>query len=240
MLEQQGQFAGFPPEGLDFFTGLTFNNEKTWFEDHKEDYERFILQPSRAFVTAMGERLPEISSDIQADPRVNKSLFKIHRDTRFSKDKTPFKTHMGIWFWEGTGKRMNCSGFYFHLEPLKMFVGGGLHKFPQELMAPYRESVVHPKHGPALVDAIAEVSSHKGLNIGAEHYKKTPRGFDPDHPNAKYLLHNGMHAYQEFEGIPDCVHAPELITFCMDIFKKMAPLHRWLLDLTERAQGKTA
>ena len=103
-------FGGFFPETLEFFRRLTADNTKEWFDEHKKEYEKYVLDPSRIFVLALGQRLREIAPDIHADPRVNKSLFRIYRDTRFSHDKTPYKNHLGLWFWEGDGPRMECPG----------------------------------------------------------------------------------------------------------------------------------
>jgi uncharacterized protein (TIGR02453 family) len=108
-------FTGFPQKGLVFFKELAENNDKLWFDAHRGDYEHHVLGPARYFIVALGDRLKSIAPKIQADPRVNKTLFRINRDTRFRHDKTPYKTHLALWFWEGTRPRMECSGFYFHL-----------------------------------------------------------------------------------------------------------------------------
>ncbi len=78
-------FTGFPPEALKFFAELSINNEKPWFEAHRSDYDNYVIEPSRDFVIALGERLRELAPNIMADPRVNKSIFRIYRDMRFSK-----------------------------------------------------------------------------------------------------------------------------------------------------------
>lgn len=225
---------GFPRECVKFFEGLAKNNDKVWFEKHKADFEDYVIAPARAFVVAMGERLNEIAPEIVADPRVNKSIFRIYRDTRFSKDKTLYKTHLGLWFWEGAGPRMENSGFYFHLEPPGLFLGVGVYIFPKHLLEEYRKSVVHPVYGAALVQAINEVSG-KGYNVGRKHYKKTPRGFDPGHENAELLLYNGLTAGVELS-IPDELYTPGVIEYCFNRFKDMLPLHRWLVEMTARAE----
>jgi uncharacterized protein (TIGR02453 family) len=94
-------FNGFPKECIEFFRDLEKNNDKRWFEQHKEQYEKQVQTPSRYFVVDLGRKLQKIAPNVVADPRVNRSLFKIHRDTRFSPDKTPFKTNLGLWLWEG-------------------------------------------------------------------------------------------------------------------------------------------
>jgi uncharacterized protein (TIGR02453 family) len=225
-------FKGFPKEAVRFFNELKFNNDKLWFDDHRAVYEEYVLGPSRDYVAAMGAKLAKIAPGIVADPRINKSLFRINRDARFSKDKSPYKTHMGIWLWEGPFKRMENSGFYFHLDPPHLLTGVGVYMFPKELLQAYRESVVHPQHGPALVKAIAAVGKH-GLEVGGKHYKRVPRDFDPNHKYAELLKHNGLVIGIE-EKIPAIFHKPEFIDFQFDRFKKMLPLHKWLLELTRR------
>lgn len=225
-------FRGFSKETIHFFRSLKKNNDKLWFDAHKDDYEKYVQEPSREFVIAMGEKLSKIAPDIVADPRVNKSLFRIYRDTRFSNDKTPYKTHMGIWMWEGDLKRMENSGFYFQLDPPKIGLGAGQYMFPKDQLPVYRDSVVHPKHGPALVRAIAQVEKN-GYDIGGLHYKKTPRGYDPEHKNAELLLYNGLYTWVE-EKVPEEFFSPKLIDYLFAHYKKMLPLHKWLKAMTER------
>ncbi len=227
------EFTGFSKECVKFWSDIVANNDKVWFEKNRQVYEELVQQPSRNFVTAMGQKLRQISPGVNADPRVNKSLFKIHRDTRFSPDKTPFKTHMGILFWEGTRKRMECSCYYFHLEPPNLMLGAGIYMFPKPHLQAFRNSVVEPKHGSALDKAVSAVTGHRGFNLGTTRYKKTPRGFDPEHKFADYLLHNGLTVGVTRE-IPDAFFSAELIDFCFDSYKKMAPLHNWLVAMTER------
>jgi uncharacterized protein (TIGR02453 family) len=104
-------FEGFPRETLRFFEGLRANNTKEWFEAHRKDYEDHVKGPSGAFVIAMGAKLKEISPAIKAIPKVNQSLFRVNRDTRFSADKSPYKTNLGIWFWEGEKNGWSARGF---------------------------------------------------------------------------------------------------------------------------------
>ena len=110
-------FPGFSKESVQFYKSLSKNNDKRWFEEHKADYEQFVLAPAREFVVVLGEKLRKIAPQIHAEPKINQSIFRIYRDTRFSRDKSPYKTNLGIWLWEGVGKRMECSGFYFPFCP---------------------------------------------------------------------------------------------------------------------------
>jgi uncharacterized protein (TIGR02453 family) len=223
-------FNGFYKETIQFFNDLSAHNDKVWFNDNKSAYTEYVLKPAQEFIVSLGKRVEETAPDIIADPRTDKSIFRIYRDTRFSADKSPFKTHLGIFLWEGDLPKMECSGFYFHLEPPKLLLGCGNYMFSKPLLKTYREAVVDKKSGPALVSAIKAVSK-KG-KIGGKHYKKTPRGFDADHPNAEYLLYNGLHCMTETK-IPDELYSEALVDYCFKWYKEMAPLHRWLVDLTE-------
>ncbi len=231
-MAEQG-FKGFSSETLKFFKKLKKCNDKNWFGMHREEYDDYVLSPAKAFIVAMGEKLKEISPTVNADPRTNKSLFRINRDIRFSKDKTPYKTHMAIIFWDGPLARMESSGFYFHLEPDSLALGVGLYKFTRPQLEEYRNSVVHPEFGSQLVRAYDEISG-KGYKFGGKNYKRIPGDFDPGHENAQFLLYDGMHAGRNFS-IPDEFYSGELLDFCLGPYKDMLPIQRWLAGLTQRA-----
>jgi uncharacterized protein (TIGR02453 family) len=235
------EFVGFYMDTIKYYEDLANNNTKEWFDANKGTFEKYVMRPSRIFVTVMGEKLREIAPNIIADPRVNKSIFKIHRDTRFSKDKTPYKTQLAIWFWEGTKKRMECSGFYFQLEPSKVLLGAGIYLFEKLYLEEYRNSVVHPVYGPQLEEAIRAVEGGvKGSGGCAmypgERYKKVPRGFDPNHERADLLLNKGLIAFEEAE-IPKVLFSYDFIDYCFSRYERMAPIHRWLVEMTERVDG---
>lgn len=226
-------FTGFSKECIKFYKDLLKNNDKAWFEKHKESYEKYVLTPSRDYVVEMGQHLRKISPGIHADPRVNKSLFKIYRDVRFSKDKRPFKTNLGIWFWQGEGKRFDYSGFYFHLAPPEIILAVGIHVFDSARLEIFRDQVVHETHGPALIKAIKKVEK-AGYLIGETHYKKTPRGYDKDHKSAEYLLFNSLHAHHTIK-IPVEFYSADFIDYSFKFFKAMNPIHQWLVEMTKRA-----
>ncbi len=222
------EFKGFPKELPRFFKNLKQNNTKAWFEEHKKDYETHVKQPSCDFVEAMGKKLLSFAPGIKAIPKVNKSLFRLNRDTRFSKDKTPYKTNMGIWFWEGEGKRMESSGFYFHLENNKLMLGAGVYMFPRHLMEKYRDAVVDPIRGKGLKKALAKLGKN-GYEVKGRHYKRIPAGYDANHENADYLLFNGFHCGNEIT-LPKEFYTSAFIDYAFLEYKKMLPLHEWLRD----------
>jgi uncharacterized protein (TIGR02453 family) len=222
-------FNGFPRETVRFYRELTKHNDRAWFEAHKTDYKEKVLAPAVEFVLAMGERLKRFAPGVVADPRTSGSgsIFRIYRDTRFAKDKRPYKTYLGILFWQGTGKKMENPGFYFQLAPRGLMLGAGTYMFTRQGLEAFRKAVVHRTRGPALAKAIKKVSG-KGYDIGGAHYKRVPRGFDPEHPNAAYLKYNGLYAYTEGK-IPSELFSRDLIEFCLKAFKEMYPVQEWIV-----------
>ncbi len=227
------RFTGFPKAAAEFLNNLKKNNNKEWFAGHKSVYERDVIKPAADFVYDMGKRLEKIAAGIIADPRTDKSIFRIYRDTRFSKDKVPYKTHLGIFLWEGKRPKMECPGFYFHLEPPHLMLGVGIHGFSKPLLQEYRDSVVHPKHGLALEKALKDVTKKREYEIGIKHFKMTPRGYDSNHKNAELLLYNGLTAVFMTK-IPQEMHSRSFLDYAYAKFKDMSPIHRWLLDMIGR------
>jgi uncharacterized protein (TIGR02453 family) len=228
----EARFEGFPRQAPGFLKQLAKNNNRKWFDAHRGRYEAWILEPSRAFVVAMGEKLTRIAPDIEADPRVNGSLFRISRDTRFARDKSPYKTNVGIYFWEGSGKRMECPGFYFHLEPDSLMVGAGIYRFPRGKLEAYRKAAVDKELGHELRAAVNKVGKtsfgRTGCRMPAPHYKRVPAGYDPDHFNAELLKYRGLYAGYE-DRVPAELHGARLVDYCFERFRKLEPIHRWLV-----------
>jgi len=223
-------FNGFPRGGLEFLAELARNNKIDWFKANKARYEELLLEPSREFVKEMGRRLARIAPRINADPRVNQSLFRINRDTRFSKDKTPYKTHAGVWFWEGAGKRMESSGFYLQLEPGQVLLAAGLHELDPVRLSLYRKAVAEEKRGRALERAIGEVLARGPYALGGSHYKRLPRGLPAAHPRAALLRHNGLYAFFQAPPPPE-LFTPEALDWASGIFHDLLPIHAWLREV---------
>jgi len=221
------EFNGFTKDTFKFLKNLAKNNKREWFEENREIYEGKVLQPALSFVAGMGERLRSIAPDVVAIPKTDKSIFRIYKDVRFSKDRTPYKTHVGIFFWEGERKKLENPGFYLQLNRSSIFIAGGLYIFPNDLLKPYRDSVVDPKKGPELKRIIKKITKNPSYKVGDTHYKRVPRGYDPEHPNAGLLLYNGIHAYCEAP-LPGEIYSSEFIEYCYRIFCDFAPLHYWV------------
>ncbi|HEV8686660.1 MAG TPA: DUF2461 domain-containing protein [Gaiellaceae bacterium] len=222
-------FAGFPREGLAFLADLARNNERAWFHAHREEYDAYVLEPARDLVEALGEELARFAPDVHAEPTVGGSIMRIARDTRFSKNKTPYKPHLDLWFWEGDGPSRTQPGYWFRLTPKRLLLGVGMHRFEREVLERYREAVVDPKRGQALAKAVAAVE-RAGGDVGGANYKRVPRGYDTEHERAPLLLHDGLYAGLELP-VPRELPTPRFAKFCAERYKRFTPLQEWLVDL---------
>ena len=219
----------FPQSTIKFLTALSKNNNKEWFEKNRVRYDFELLQPAVQFVIDMGEKLADLSPNIIAIPKIDKSIFRLYRDVRFSKNKAPFKTNLGLYFWEGRGKKMECSGFYFHIEPKLFFLGAGMYMFTNDQLKKYREIVSDPVKGKELNDVINKILKNKKLTLGGKTFKKTPRGFNPDYKYNELLLHSGLYVSYESKDIKDLIKKDPVI-FAYKLFKEMSPIHKWFVE----------
>jgi len=210
-----------------FFSQLSKNNNKPWFDAHRSEYDENILAPAKEFVMRVGEELQELAPNIVADPRINKSIFRINRDIRFSKDKTPYKTHIAILLWEGDAPKMENPGFYAHISTKEITVGTGLYYFPKEILQAYRKRIQIERENKNLNNIVTSLTE-KGYNISGEHYKRFPAGFNTDLKNPQLLLHNGIYAWRT---LPNNANSPDLLSLCTATFKESIGLHKWLVEL---------
>ncbi len=168
------------PELFRFLAALRRNNNRQWFERNKPRYLTVVREPLQDFIEAFGPRLGKISPHLVADPRANGgSLFRIYRDTRFARDKTPYKTHAGIQFRHALGKDVHAPGLYLHLEPGNVFAAVGLwHPVSDSLRAIRSAIVAHPERW---TRAIRDPRFRRAFRLEGDRLTRPPRGFDPDH-----------------------------------------------------------
>ncbi len=176
----------FAPALFDFLRALKRNNNRRWFQTNKERYERDVRVPLQRFVADFAPRLAKISRHFLADPRpVGGSIFRIHRDTRFSKDKTPYKTAAAAQFRHDAGKDVHAPGFYLHLEPGIVFGGVGMWHPDAAAQRAVRDAIVGD---PAKWKrAIGGKAFTRLFEVGGDSLTRAPRGYDPDHPLIEYL-----------------------------------------------------
>jgi uncharacterized protein (TIGR02453 family) len=167
--------AHFKPELFAFLNDLKQNNSREWFQDNRDRYQRDVQEPLLAFIAAFAEPLAGISRHFVADPRPSGgSMFRIHRDVRFSRDKSPYKTHAAAQFRHREGRDVHAPGFYLHLEPRNVFIGSGMWHPDGATLGRIRSAIVDRP------ERWRKASS--GLALGGDSLTRAPRGFDPEHP----------------------------------------------------------
>jgi uncharacterized protein (TIGR02453 family) len=221
----------FSTAAFTFLRQLARNNDREWFEANRERYERDVRLPMRELVEEMDVRLARIAPEIVGDPK--RSMFRIHRDVRFSKDKSPYKTNAAVWFFHrGAGRGVGesahgAAGFYFHLEPGGCFTGGGYWMPPRPALEKVRERLVEDQRGfeKALATPALAKRGFRGLSEEAM-LKRLPRAFAPDHPCATWLRYQSFTVGRQ---IPDDeVRSATLASQLEKDFAAMTPLVRWL------------
>jgi uncharacterized protein (TIGR02453 family) len=206
------------PELFKFLRSLERNNDRAWFEKNKQRYLDVVRDPLCGFVEAVGPKLRAISPEVVADPRpVGGSLFRVYRDTRFSKDKRPYKTTASMAFRLGPKKSV-APAFYLSLSPTNVFVGAGIWHPPSDELRQIREALVEDP-------AAWKRARRKGLH-GESALKRVPRGFDSDHPLGEDLRRKSYSVASEFT--PEQACAPDFNVRFVRACKSGMPLVRFL------------
>lgn len=178
-------FQGFSEATLQFLAELSANNDRDWFEANRGRWDQDVLAPARAFVEAIAPGVHAIDPELDASPKVGGAIFRLHRDTRFSKDKTPYKTNVGIQFRHSAGKDVHAPGLYVHLEPGECFLGVGLWHPEPDALAKIRARILEEP------DAWQRVRDDPALRasfeLRGESLARAPRGIDPTHPHVEDL-----------------------------------------------------
>ena len=219
-------FEGFTGDAIAFLQDLRANNERVWFNEHKKTYETAIKQPAQAFCHAMTTGLEALTGK----PHGHK-IFRIHRDVRFSKDKTPYQPRLHFVFWRGA-KPAGSSGFHFVIHADSLGAGVGNWAFGPEQLERYRAAVADAKSGAALTKAIETGMAGPGMILDAPALKRVPSGFDADSPQADLLKHKGV-VVRGDRPIPDALFGPGAVDLALDVFRPFVPLHDWLVAHTD-------
>jgi uncharacterized protein (TIGR02453 family) len=224
-------FGGFRPAAFRFLRDLGRNNDKAWFEANREVYEREVRDPMRRLVEALDDNLRSIAPEIVGDPK--RSMFRIHRDVRFSRNKSPYKTNAGAWLYHrdagrkvGTVGEGGGAGFYFHIDPTSCFMAGGIWMPARPALLRIREAIAaQPTALARLTSAPGFGRRFDGLSEEAK-LRRVPRDFPPDHPAAEWLKLQSFTARAPID--PKIVTGPRLVErLCRD-FELLVPLVRWL------------
>jgi uncharacterized protein (TIGR02453 family) len=203
-------FRGWPDAALDFYAGIEADNSKAYWLAHKPIYDESVKAP----FLELSELIEKEFGPLH--------VFRPHRDTRFSKDKTPYKT-AGAAVTEGPGG----ASYYVQISAEGLFVGSGYYHLQSDQLLRFREKVADNRTGPKLAAAV-EVLRKKRYSVAArEALKRVPRGMDPDHPRAELLRMKGVHVGRTF-GAPKWLHTPAAAERIVTTWRDAAPVNRWL------------
>ena len=224
-------FTGFRPDALRFLRSLRRNNRREWFEANRERYEKQIKQPLLVLVEEVDARLGDIAPEMVGNPK--RSVFRIYRDVRFSKDKSPYKTNAAAWFYHrdaghavGTQAVHGGAGFYFQIAPDECEIAGGIWMPPADALKTLRQAIAADHQGFQSVLAQPAFRRAFGSLSEASMLKRTPRGFDADHPAASLLRYRSFTVSRPLS--EDEILSPKLPDIIAKRYATMLPLVRWL------------
>ena len=203
-------FTGWPNAALEFFVGLETDNSKAYWQAHKATYDESVRAPFLALSEVVAREFGPLH------------LFRPHRDTRFSKDKSPYKTTAAA-----VTESEGGASYYVQLSAAGLYVGSGYYHLMPDQLERYRTAVADARKGPKLASAVAALRKQKFSVDARESLKRVPRGFDAEHPRAELLRHKGIHVGREF-GAPRWLHTKGALERILDTWRAAAPVNRWL------------
>ena len=212
------------PELFGFMSELAENNDRAWFEAHRSRYEESVREPLRAFIRDIEAPLERISPHVVADDRKSGgSLFRIHRDVRFSKDKSPYKTWAAVQFRHEAGKDAHAPGFYLHLQPGNVLMGAGCWHPARDALESIRDAIAEqPDAWFEARDAVVAA----GFEFEGEVLKRPPRGYSADHAAIDDLRRKDFIAVHHMSEEAAC--APDLVDAYTSLCSDAVPLMRFL------------
>lgn len=206
----------FPTDTVTFLTELHANNNRDWFKQHKSRYEQFIKGPANEFCNLMCQELQQITAKSHGT-----KIFRVHRDVRFSKDKTPYNAHLHISFLPAGHQ----AAWFFGLDRTKLTVGAGLFAFDKTELETYRNRVAAEDR--TQLAEILETLLQKGFRVPEPELKRVPAGFDKDHARSDLLRRKGLAAWYDFPD-PNPATTPGLVNSCRKVFGELRSMMDWL------------
>ena len=216
-------FTGFPEEMIRFFRGLKRNNRREWFQPRKHLFEQHVKAPMLDLVAAINADLAKFAPDYVTEPK--SALFRIYRDTRFSADKTPYKTHIAASFSRRGSERLGTGGLYFSVSPENIEVAAGLWHPERDVTLSIRNHIAETHQ--ELRRILADKKSRKLTGeMKGEALTRSPKGFDPAHPAAEWIKMKDWIFDVALE--PDMATSPQLHREVVARFRAMLPLVNYL------------
>jgi uncharacterized protein (TIGR02453 family) len=217
-------FDGFPSKGLEFLKKLKRNNNRQWFTNHKDEYETFVKLPMYSLIASLQPLFEEFASEFDLAPK--KAVFRIYRDIRFSKDKTPYKTHIAAHLvLRGKPKGFEGSGFYFHVEPGEVFIGGGIYMPDGDQLKKIRRAIVNR---PEDFLSVVQNKSFKKFfgELDGSKLQRVPLEFDAGHPMVHWLKFKQFFVGKTFGD--DVCRKESFLNLTASVCEKAYPLVRFL------------
>jgi uncharacterized protein (TIGR02453 family) len=214
-------FPGFPPEGIQFMRSLARHNQREWFQPRKPIFDAQVKQPMRQLVEAVNAAMARFAPEYVTDP--DKAIFRIYRDTRFSKDKTPYKDHISASFLRRG--LPGGAGYYFQVSNKDVGIGGGIYMPAPETLRAIRTHVAEHYQDFRRITQASAVKQLLGA-VQGEQLSRVPKGFDAAHPAADLLRFKQFILYVELE--PDLATGPELYAEIVKRFRAMRPFLEFL------------
>ncbi|MFT4264810.1 MAG: DUF2461 domain-containing protein [Nocardioides sp.] len=202
-------FEGFPSAALDFYDDLEVDNTKSFWEAHKTTYQSAVLEPMKA-----------LTKELEAEFGAAK-IFRPYKDVRFSKDKTPYKTHQGAFVAVAPQ-----TGYYVEVSPRGVRTGGGCYWFEPPRLAAFRQAIDHDRFGPEL-ERLLRSAERRGYEVGGDRLKTKPRGFDADHPRIELLKHKSL-TLGRMIGFEPVIHTPALLDLVRADWRATRPVTDWI------------
>ena len=217
----------FTRKTLSFLKDLAANNNRPWFDKHKQDYEDCVRTPALAYIEAMAQPLAKISPHFIASPKKSGgSLMRVYRDTRFGKDKTPYKTNIGIQFRHARGKDVHAPGFYLHIEPGEAFIAAGIWRPESSTLRAVRTLIdENSKEWNSLCNRVCVRGK---FELSGESLKRPPRGFQDDHPDITDLKRKDFIGVQALS--MSAITKKSVVSDTAALFKTVAPLVAFICE----------
>ena len=227
-------FPGFPAEGIAFLRALKKHNDRDWFNARKSVFEENVRKPMLELVRSVHAHMLSYAPEYVGDPA--KSIFRIYRDTRFSKDKTPYKTHIAAYLSRNGLGKDSGAGFYFYASPQEAGVAGGLYHPPPDELLSVRRMIAND------ADSFRDLFENRRIKklfgkLGGEALTRPPKGFDPDHPAIDLLKHKSFVLHAKFE--PAIATTPRFYKEIVTRLEALAPFVEYLnRPLVEKSKAK--
>ena len=221
-IESYPPFEGFSKEALRFFKQLKKNNNREWFNTHKTEYEELVKQPMQSMIASLQPLMAKVAPEIEVHPK--RSMFRIYRDIRFSSNKSPYKTHMAAVF-HRKGHWEESAGYYVHIEPGGVYVGGGVYMPDSRQLKMIRGAIA--ERASEFLDIVNDrVFKKKFKTLEGEKLLRNPKGVSSDHPMIEWLKYKQFYTGVEWDDA-ECL-SPKFLDNVLVVYKDLHPMINFL------------